>query len=45
MDGFAIYLNPSPYQFSKQPQMNYLEMFSKSIAFADFLPKDYQYCK
>ncbi|XP_058806498.1 intermembrane lipid transfer protein Vps13 isoform X2 [Phymastichus coffea] len=43
MDGFAVYLNPSPKQFSTEPQSKYLQIFSESIATADHIPEDYQY--
>ncbi|XP_031777535.1 vacuolar protein sorting-associated protein 13 isoform X3 [Nasonia vitripennis] len=43
MDGFAVYLNPSPKQFSIEPKDMYLKIFAESIATADFVPEDYQY--
>lgn len=45
LDGLAAYLNPTPKQFSSESREKYLQIFSESIATADFLPEDYQYGK
>ena len=45
MDGFAVYLNPTAKQFSSEPKSKYMQIFSESIATAEFVPEDYQYCK
>ncbi|XP_015584675.1 vacuolar protein sorting-associated protein 13 isoform X2 [Cephus cinctus] len=43
MDGFAVYLNTDIMQFSKEPQISYLHLFSEGIATLDYIPKKYHY--